>query len=264
MALRLDREDGSWVEMVLVRRREWVAAERVEEGGKLKLRLPEMGAEGEAWVLGLSPCPEPEAGPGQVITGTFHHSAGVVYDLVVEGEPKPIRVTGTHPFWSEDRQAWVSARDLRIGERLQGEKGTTPRVLSFTKREKPEPVHNLEVEGKHCYRVGQQGLLVHNSSAGDDCDPEDKCVHDTGNDPCWKLSGKYKYDSAKEACGAFGTGPKVKPVPMNSKPNDCKGDGPSYHVTCKDNAAGAHDSAISCDCCDEDGKVLPKWKLAHG
>ena len=27
-----------------------------------------------------------------------------------------------------------------------------------------EPVHNIEVEGDHCYRVGEQGLLVHNAS----------------------------------------------------------------------------------------------------
>ena len=32
-----------------------------------------------------------------------------------------------------------------------------------------EPVFNLEVEGDHCYRVGEQGLLVHNNSVG--------CVH---------------------------------------------------------------------------------------
>jgi hypothetical protein len=31
-----------------------------------------------------------------------------------------------------------------------------------------EPVYNIEVEGDHCYRVGQQGLLVHNNSV-DDC-----------------------------------------------------------------------------------------------
>ena len=28
-----------------------------------------------------------------------------------------------------------------------------------------EPVYNIEVEGDHCYRVGEQGLLVHNASA---------------------------------------------------------------------------------------------------
>src|SRR5262249_33236093 len=31
-------------------------------------------------------------------------------------------------------------------------------------RREPEPVYNIEVEGDHCYRVGQQGLLVHNAS----------------------------------------------------------------------------------------------------
>ena len=31
----------------------------------------------------------------------------------------------------------------------------------------PEPVYNIEVEGDHCYRVGQQGLLVHNNSGGE-------------------------------------------------------------------------------------------------
>jgi hypothetical protein len=30
-------------------------------------------------------------------------------------------------------------------------------------------VYNIEVEGEHCYRVGQQGLLVHNASAQSDC-----------------------------------------------------------------------------------------------
>jgi hypothetical protein len=29
-----------------------------------------------------------------------------------------------------------------------------------------EPVYNIEVEGDHCYRVGEQGLLVHNASVG--------------------------------------------------------------------------------------------------
>jgi hypothetical protein len=33
-------------------------------------------------------------------------------------------------------------------------------------RENPEPVYNIEVEGNHCYRVGEQGLLVHNDPAG--------------------------------------------------------------------------------------------------
>ena len=36
---------------------------------------------------------------------------------------------------------------------------------SLTACEEPEPVYNIEVEGDHVYRVGEQGLLVHNASA---------------------------------------------------------------------------------------------------
>jgi hypothetical protein len=59
----------------------------------------------------------------------------------------------------------VTAGELKIWEHLQAKDGGTPRVLSFVKREEPERVINLEVEGDHCYRVGEQGLLVHNESA---------------------------------------------------------------------------------------------------
>lgn len=35
-------------------------------------------------------------------------------------------------------------------------------------RDEPEPVYNLEGESAYCYRVGEQELLVHNTSAGPD------------------------------------------------------------------------------------------------
>jgi len=98
--------------------------------------------------------------------GTFRHSRGIVYNRDAESEPGPIRVTGTHPFRSADRQDWVAAEDLREGERLQGLGGKTPKVESSTPRAEPQPVFNMEVVADHCYRVGQQGLLVYNASPG--------------------------------------------------------------------------------------------------
>ncbi len=41
-----------------------------------------------------------------------------------------------------------------------------PVVESLTLREQLEAVYTFEVEGDHCYRVGEQGLMVHNASAG--------------------------------------------------------------------------------------------------
>jgi hypothetical protein len=118
-------------------------------------------------VLAVEACPKIEAGPGRVVTGIFRHRAGRVYDLRVEGEPESLGITGTHLIWSADRQAWVSVVELREGERLRALNGETPRVLTLAIHGKPEPVYNIEVEGDHCYRVGQQGLLVHNASVRD-------------------------------------------------------------------------------------------------
>jgi hypothetical protein len=112
----------------------------------------------------LAACPPVEAGPGRLITGTFAHRQGQVWELRLVGSGEVLGMTATHPVWSDDRNAWVPAGELRAGERLLAVDGSTPQVESFRLRPEPEPVYNLEVEGDHCYRVGQQGLLVHNAS----------------------------------------------------------------------------------------------------
>ena len=155
----------------LLRRVELLERWCVVVGGLAYLDMPEMGAVGWARVLAIEPCPPLMPGRGCLVTGTFRHSRGIVFDLVVEGEPKPIGVTELHPFWSEDRQMYVPASELRVGERLAGQDGRTPRVLSFTQRPESAPVYNIEVGGDHCYRVGEQGLLVHNSSVPNCCTP---------------------------------------------------------------------------------------------
>jgi hypothetical protein len=48
---------------------------------------------------------------------------------------------------------------------LLGRNGSTPRVESLAMRSAEETVYTLEVDGDHCFRVGEQGLLVHNTSA---------------------------------------------------------------------------------------------------
>ena len=65
-------------------------------------------------VLALKPCPPIQPGPGQVVTATFKHEPDDnVLDVRVEGLAEPIGVTDTHPFWSEDRQAFVAVGKLR-------------------------------------------------------------------------------------------------------------------------------------------------------
>ncbi len=76
-----------------------------------------------------------------------------------------------------DREDWVPASELQIGERLLDVDGSTPAVESFVFRAEPEAVYNREVEGEHCYRVRQQRLLVYSQLPGQQ-------QEDTSQGPC--------------------------------------------------------------------------------
>jgi hypothetical protein len=164
VSLYLEQEPGDYVKARRVFPAAWLAEREAVVGSRLHVDLAEMGMCGEAEVTAIDPCPPVRPGPGRLILGTYMHSRAVVYDLWVTGEPEAIGVTALHPFWSAHRRCWVNARDLRPGERLLAQHGTTPRVESLALRSAAEQVYNIEVEGDHCYRVGQQGLLVHNNS----------------------------------------------------------------------------------------------------
>ena len=136
-------------------------------GGVLWLDMPEMGAVGWRRVKAVTPCPPLEAGGGPAGDGLVPALAGLRAELRVQGEAKVIGVTLGHPFWSMDRSDWVPVGELRVGERLLAWDGSTPVVESLGLRELPEAVYTVEVDGDHCYRVGEQGLLVHNQSQGE-------------------------------------------------------------------------------------------------
>ena len=112
----------------------------------------------------------------------------------MDGESKPIGTTPNHPIWSVDREAFVRADSLSIGEQLQTLKGIA-RVTSITARGPPEPVYNLEVQVKHTYYVADSGVLVHNGGL---CSADDIALglgpkkslqnfaDETGGLPFWK------------------------------------------------------------------------------
>jgi RHS repeat-associated protein len=160
-------EDGTRVDVRLLRSLEWLAEQNAcRIGDKVILDLPELGAEGEFHVTAIDECPEIEQALGRIVTGEFRFSHGDVYNLWVDGESGPIGVTAGHPFWSVDREDWIPAERLLECERLATRDGGTTTVLRWEYRGE-EAVFNLEVDADHCYRVGEQGILVHNASVLD-------------------------------------------------------------------------------------------------
>lgn len=136
-------------------------------GCTLEFNVPELGVDGPATIIDVRPCPtlEPDDGTGRrLVTSIFRHTAATVIDLEITNADSPIGTTASHPFWSEDRQTFVPAGELRIGEHLRSANRTHVQVSHITpRRGPPVPVYNFEVDGQHVYSVGADGLLVHNS-----------------------------------------------------------------------------------------------------
>jgi hypothetical protein len=165
LTLRVDRPGVCRFDVELLRPLAWLEAVGARVGGTVHLRLPEMGLDDPAAVLAIAPCPECKPGRGRVVTGTFRHLAeGNLLDVRVQGLAAPIGCTTAHPFWSEDRRAFVFAGELRSGERLRTAEGESRRVTAVEPRRGREYVYNIEVDAEHVYFVSALGLLVHNSS----------------------------------------------------------------------------------------------------
>ena len=160
--LVLSDPEGGEVEATLLRSPTWFSDSGARLGGTIHLDLPEMGVSGEARVLSIDTCLPIASGTGRVVTGTFTRRSDRVIDLHIGDEVEPISVTATHPIWSEDRQAFVSAGELRAGERLKGVDGPAS-VTTVATRPGHHCVYNIEVQGEHVYRVSSLGILVHNN-----------------------------------------------------------------------------------------------------
>ncbi|MHC2066083.1 hypothetical protein ACYFX5_01295 [Bremerella sp. T1] len=73
-----------------------------------------------------------------------------------------MRSTGSHRFYRESDQSWVSAGALVPGDQLQGTDGSLT-LGGIAKVPGLHSVFNMTVEGEHVYRVSTFGMLVHNN-----------------------------------------------------------------------------------------------------
>ena len=168
LILTAPKKNGTVSDVVLLRPLRWIEQQRAEVNGQVYISVPECGIDGNATVHRIEPCPPIIDGRGEVITGTFRHRVSGGIELTVEGESQPIRCTGNHPIWSEDRHDFVRADSLQPGETLRTVNGPAEVVASKILPGETY-VYKIEVHRAHVYHVGNDGLLVHNG------DPED-CI----------------------------------------------------------------------------------------
>ena len=160
--LELSSQNAS---LTLLRPASWLEQVDPDGDGSFFLELEEMGILGEAKVISVRGPPDIAEGPGRVVLSTMRYEGATVSALTFDAEKEPIVVTGSHPFYSLDRDTWISAGELQIGETVQTQYGKTA-LLARESLPGEHTVYNIEVEEVHEYLVGHARLRVHNSCPG--------------------------------------------------------------------------------------------------
>jgi len=142
----------------------WVQESDIEPGKEIPLRIDELRIDGAARVTSVDACHIAE-GTGCLVTGTVNHLNSSVLRLHFVGSEETLEPTATHRLWSANRDGWVAAGELQIGERLVTESGTVT-VAQIERIAGKHRVFNFEVAGAHTYLVSGLRIKSHNA---EDC-----------------------------------------------------------------------------------------------
>ncbi|XVV02659.1 RHS repeat-associated core domain-containing protein [Actinosynnema sp. CA-248983] len=102
------------------------------------------------------------------VVGTIVHSdEGDMTRLTVvaeDGTTGTVDATSWHPIWVDSEGRFVNIGDLKSGQRLTSDSGTSPVITAVQRYVHMEPVYDLTVDGVHTYYVlaGRAAVLVHN------------------------------------------------------------------------------------------------------
>ncbi|MEM9152027.1 MAG: putative toxin, partial [Cyanobacteria bacterium P01_F01_bin.3] len=97
------------------------------------------------------------------VLSTVTHLNGYVMELGFVGTDEVLEPTDTHRLFSIDRNDWVPAGELKVGDSLKTISGELE-IDSITFKRGIHRVYNIEVETDHCYYVSDEEILSHNEN----------------------------------------------------------------------------------------------------
>lgn len=111
-----------------------------------------------------------------------------------------IKATRFHPFWVENRRAWIAALDLEAGMVLRLKSGALAHVRAVRAEilERPEATFNFEVADVHNYFVAS-GVLVHNGGPS----PEHLLGLEFANKRAYDVAQTFQLEGAKAGRAAL-------------------------------------------------------------
>lgn len=163
--LRLKKADGSIAEVTLLRPLWWLKANHAKIDKDIRINFSEARLRGVARIIKISKCNSDSRkvkGGYQLVIGKIkHHNANIINIFLGDDESR-LGVTPNHLIFSLDRDNWIRAGSLKIGEELKTATGSPVLVRRITKGKK-QTVYNLEIHRKHTYFVSKYKVLVHNA-----------------------------------------------------------------------------------------------------
>jgi RHS repeat-associated protein len=148
-------------EIELLRSLKWIREIGAAPRRWIEISLPELGLTGQAKVAAITACPKIKTGPGRVVLMTVTHIDHDVMEVEFAGLKKALEPTASHPLFSEDRNDWVAAGQLQIGERIKTKTGNA-QIKAIRWKKGEHRVYNIEVEADHSYYVTKLESLSHN------------------------------------------------------------------------------------------------------
>jgi RHS repeat-associated protein len=189
------------VSIRLLRPARWLVENSIALGATVALKLSELNTSGVATVTGIGDGPRLKPGARCPVTGLMRRlSRDVLRVLLVGGAV--LEVTNQHPLFSADRNDWVRAGELLVGERLETRTGVTSVAQVEADRKGNIEVFNLEVAREHRYYVGVHGVLAHNECPGDAAESAGKLPRFQGPKPTYHVNEAHvpgpKFNPKKE------------------------------------------------------------------
>jgi hypothetical protein len=131
-------------------------------GATVALKLSELNTSGVATVTGIADAPRLKPGARCPVTGLMRRVSRDVLRLLLVGGAV-LEVTSQHPLFSADRNDWVRAGELEVGEKLETRMGVVSVAQIEGSRKGDIEVFNLEVAREHRYFAGADRVLAHNT-----------------------------------------------------------------------------------------------------
>lgn len=148
---------------------EWLKANevRIDAVVPLPLDLEEAGlpVDVQAKVTAINPCPTIKPGRGRIVLSTVDFLASDVIEMACQhpdGHRETVNRSGTHRYYSVDRDDWIELKDAKPNETVRGLGQEIFKILSIQPTGRTERIFDLTVEGDLPYHTGlHQEILQH-------------------------------------------------------------------------------------------------------